>query len=64
MVKLRGPQIMDNVRSVRGAGPESELYTYAQKLLKVSISSYILRVNLLILNTILFIWIKFSGFYA
>lgn len=34
MVKLRGPQIMDNVRSVRGAGPESELYTYAQKLLK------------------------------
>lgn len=39
MVKLRGPPIMDSVRSVRGAGPETELYTYVQKLLKVSIIS-------------------------
>uniref|UniRef100_A0A1B6CWX2 TOG domain-containing protein n=1 Tax=Clastoptera arizonana TaxID=38151 RepID=A0A1B6CWX2_9HEMI len=34
MVKLRGPDIINNVKTVRGITPDSELWTYVQKLLR------------------------------
>lgn len=40
IVKLNGPVIGEVVKNVRGVTPESELWTYVQKLLKVH-STYI-----------------------
>lgn len=43
IVKLNGPVIGEVVKNVRGVTPESELWTYVQKLLKVGLHLFMFK---------------------